>query len=99
MNESRMPRELYTFDIKFVDAIDNLPPSKQEEEISLGALIKHPEFDNNPPPSDMFKSEAVDYMYMIDYDFYIIKKQKKDLFENNFRQGYLAYITGDWSSA
>jgi hypothetical protein len=57
-----------------VDAIDNLPPSKLEEDLQLGALIKHPEFENNPPPADMFKGEAVDYMYMIDYDFYLLKK-------------------------
>jgi hypothetical protein len=34
-----------------------LPASKQEEEIPLGALIKHQEYENNPPPPDMFKGE------------------------------------------
>lgn len=47
----------------------------------------------------MFKGEAVDYMYVIDHDFYTLKKQKKDAFENNFRQAYLTYINGDWNSS
>lgn len=38
-------------------------------------------------------------MYVIDHDFYTLRKLKKDSFENNYRQAYLAYITGDWNSA
>jgi hypothetical protein len=38
-------------------------------------------------------------MYTIDHDFYTLKKLKKDSFENNFRQAYLAYINGDWNSS
>lgn len=90
---------MYSFDIKFVDQIDNLPLSKLEEDLQLGALIKHQEYENNPPPADLFKGDNVDHMYVIDHDFYTLRKLKKDSFENNYRQAYLAYISGDWNSA
>ena len=38
-------------------------------------------------------------MYVIDHDFFTLKKQKKDVFENNFRQAYANYQNGDWNSA
>ena len=53
-------------------------------------------------------SSNVDQMYVIDHDFYTLKKQKRDAFENNFRSAYLSYINGgkikiiiliDWNTA
>lgn len=40
------------------------------------------------------QGDNVDYMYVIDHDFYTIRRQKKDTFEINFRSAYHAYVNG-----
>lgn len=42
---------------------------------------------------------GVDYMYMVDYDFVTIRKQRNKEAETSFRAAIKHYIEGSWSEA
>lgn len=104
MNESQLtPREIYSYDIKFTDAIDNLPLSKVDEHDIIGGLVRTNNAMVGPDGAEIPKIKIVDtnvdQMYIIDYDFQVVKNQKKEAFENNFRLFYQNYRTGEWPIA
>jgi hypothetical protein len=78
MKESQInPREIYSYDIKFTDAIDNLPLSKVEEHDIIGGLVRTNNAMVDPDGAEVPKIKIVDsnvdQMYIIDYDFYVVK--------------------------
>jgi hypothetical protein len=38
-------------------------------------------------------------MFVIDYDFYTIKKQRREALDINFRQAYQEYVNGNWNTS
>ncbi len=44
-------------------------------------------------------SSNVDHMFVIDYDFYTIKKQRREALDINFRQAYQEYVNGNWNTS
>jgi len=63
-----------------------LPLSKQEEHDVIGGLIRTNNAMVGPEGQEIPKMKItdtnVDQMYIIDYDFQVVKNQKKEAFEN-----------------
>ncbi|CDW71083.1 adenylyl cyclase [Stylonychia lemnae] len=87
------PKEIYTFDLNYTEAIDSL--SNQQEGYELGGLVKHQEFET----FDISKEEGVSYMFQIDHDFLSFKKSKKPQLEEEYRKAYRFYLDKQWSDA
>jgi len=74
MKESQStPRDIYSFDIRMTDKIDNLPPHMVEEHDIIGGLIRNKNDtvgpDGAPIPKMKIVDSIVDQMFIIDFDF------------------------------
>ena len=104
MKESQStPRDIYSFDIRMTDKIDNLPPHMVEEHDIIGGLIRNKNDtvgpDGAPIPKMKIVDSIVDQMFIIDFDFQVVNSQKYGPYEDEFRKFQRAYIRGEWPQA
>lgn len=90
--------EIFTYDVFPPDELSEEVKQQREENMDLGAFIKHSDFENEDL-NFTANNVPVEQVFTLDHDFVSMQRKRNDNYEQNAHVMLQNYLDGDWVGA